>query len=137
MDKASKLFPKFLGPFHIVKIVSPVAYELALPPEMKIHPVQHAEKLKPVQESSSFAPHRTQIPLPPPPEVSEDGQVEFEVERILDRRIRKLRHGQTRTEYLVHWKGYPSYDATWEPAKNLDRSQSLISEYLRSMKPQK
>ena len=135
-DKASKLLPKFLGPFTIVKVVSPVAYELALPPALRIHPVQHTEKLKPVQESSSFAPHRSQVPLPPPPEVLEDGQVEFEVERILDRRIQKFRNGRTRTEYLVHWKGYPLYDATWEPANNLNHSQTLISEYLRSINKQ-
>ncbi len=135
-DKAPKLLPKFLGPFAIVKVVSPVAYELALPPELRIHPVQHTEKLKPVQESSSFAPHRSQVPLPPPPEVLEDGKVEFEVERILDRRIQKFRNGRTRTEYLIHWKGYPSYDATWEPANNLDHSQTLISEYLRSINKQ-
>ena len=132
-DKASKLLPKFLGPYPIVKIVSPVAYELALPPELKIHPVQHTEKLKSVQESSSFAPHRTQAPLPPPPEVLEDGEIEYEVSRILDRRIHKLRGGRTRTEYLVEWKGFPTYDATWEPANNLDHAQSLISEYLRSL----
>jgi hypothetical protein len=130
-DKASKLLPKYLGPFPIVKVVSPVAYELALPPELKIHPVQHTEKLKPVQESSSFAPHRSQAPLPPPPEVLEDGEIEYEVSRIIDRRIHKLRGGRTRTEYLVEWKGFPSYDATWEPASNLDHAQSLISEYLR------
>ena len=75
-----------------------MAYELHLPPELKIHPVQHIEKLKPVQESSSFAPHRSQAPLPPPPEVFEDGEVEFEVERILDRHIKKLRNGS----YLYH-----------------------------------
>ena len=61
------------------------------------------------------------------PEVLEDGKIEFEVESILYRRIQKFRNGQTRTEYLVHWKGYPPYDATWEPAKNLDRRYSLIS----------
>ena len=129
-DKASKLLPKFIGPFTIIKIVSPVAYELQLPPELKIHPVQHTEKLKPLQESESFAPHRSQVPLPPPPEVLEDGQVEYEVERILDRRIHKMRNGLTRTEYLVQWKGYPSYDATWESVKNLEHAQSLISDYL-------
>ena len=43
-DKASKLLPKFLGPFPIIKVVSPVAYELQLPSELKIHPVQHTEK---------------------------------------------------------------------------------------------
>ena len=129
-DKASKLLPKFIGPFTIIKVVSPVAYELQLPPELKIHPVQHTEKLKPIQESTSFAPHRSQPPLPPPPEVLEDGQVEYEVERILDRRIHKMRNGLTRTEYLVQWKGYPSYDATWESVKNLDNAQSFISDYL-------
>jgi hypothetical protein len=131
-DKASKLLPKFLGPYIVKKVVSPVAFELILPPELRIHPVFHAEKLRAVKDSATFAPHRDQPVQPPPPEVQEDGEIEFEVERILDRRIHKLRGGRTRTEYLVQWKGYPEYDTTWEPAKNLDHAQSLISEYLQS-----
>jgi hypothetical protein len=135
-DKASKLLPKYLGPFAITKKVSPVAYELALPAQFNIHPVQHTEKLKPVQESSYFAAHRSQASFPPPPQVLEDGQVEFEVERILNRRVQKSRNGRTRTEYLVQWKGYPAHDATWEPAQNLSNSASFISDYLKTTTPQ-
>jgi hypothetical protein len=134
-DKASKLLPKYLGPFTISKVVSPVAYELSLPPELRIHPVFHSEKLRPVKESSTFDSHRESSAPSIHPQVQEDDKVEYEVERILDRRVHKLRNGRTRTEYLVHWKGYPEYDATWEPAKNLDHSSSLISDYLRTSSP--
>ena len=40
------------------------------------------------------------------------------VERLLDRR--EVKSGrQTQREYLVQWQGYPIYEATWEPSKNL------------------
>ena len=50
--------------------------------------------------------------------------IEYEVEKILDKRVR-----YRRTEYLVKWMGYPEYDATWEPAANLKNSQDLIQEF--------
>jgi hypothetical protein len=31
--------------------------------------------------------------------------------------------------YKVHWKGYPSYDDTWEPLANLDHAQDAIREF--------
>jgi len=40
---------------------------------------------------------------------------EYDVERLLDRRIRK-----GITEYKVRWSGYESSDDTWEPTGNLN-----------------
>ena len=53
-----------------------------------------------------------------------EDHIEYEVEKILDKRVR-----YRRTEYLVKWMGYPEYDATWEPAANLKNSQDLIQEF--------
>lgn len=63
-------------------------------------------------------------------ENDETEEDEFEVEKILAKKGtgRKL-------VYLVKWKGYDKEeDNTWEPAKNLDQSISLIAEFEKSLK---
>ncbi len=46
---SNKLAPKFIGPFTVTKIVSPVAVHLNLPPAYRrVHPVFHVSKIKPV-----------------------------------------------------------------------------------------
>ncbi|KAA3487980.1 polyprotein [Gossypium australe] len=45
--KKGKLSPRFIGPYEIIERVGPVAYRLALPPELqKIHDVFHMSMLK-------------------------------------------------------------------------------------------
>ena len=48
-----------------------------------------------------------------PPEIVGD-VLEYEVEAILKQRVRKYEKGFRKT-YLVHWKGYPSEEDSWEP----------------------
>ena len=54
----------------------------------------------------------------------EDGAEEFEVERILDKRV-----ARNRVEYLVHRRGYSPERNTWEPLKNLGNARDLVSEF--------
>nr|GEV50621.1 retrotransposon-related protein [Tanacetum cinerariifolium] len=56
-----KLSPRFFGPYRVKRAVGPVAYELELPPEARIHPVFHILMLKPAHGSFSLPPV---IPLP-------------------------------------------------------------------------
>ena len=45
--KKGKLGPRFIGPYEIIERVGPVAYRLALPPELgKIHNVFHVSMLR-------------------------------------------------------------------------------------------
>ena len=59
-------------------------------------------------------------------------QPEYEVECILKKRVRKYGKGM-RVEYLVHWKGYPNEDDTWEPRSNLDNCQDMLMEFEASI----
>lgn len=44
--KKNELNPTFYGPYQVVKILGPVAYQLKLTPDSKIHPVFHVSLLK-------------------------------------------------------------------------------------------
>ncbi|XP_052727774.1 uncharacterized protein LOC128195015 [Vigna angularis] len=45
--KSRKLSPMFLGPFQIIKRIGPVAYEIALPPQLEnLHNVFHVSQLR-------------------------------------------------------------------------------------------
>ena len=55
--QATKLNPKCYGPFRVVKEISPVAYQLQLPPSWNIHPMFHASLLSPYRETPSHGPN--------------------------------------------------------------------------------
>ncbi len=60
---SNKLAPKFIGPFAVTEIISPVAVRLNLPPAYRrIHPTFHVSKIKPVFRSRINPP----APVPPP-----------------------------------------------------------------------
>ena len=56
-----KFMAKFAGPFPIVKQVFDDAYKLALPPEIKVHPVFHVSLLKKIFRRLSEAKARTSV----------------------------------------------------------------------------
>jgi hypothetical protein len=47
-QQCQKLAPNFYGPYTILKMVGPVAYQLAFPNNSKIHPIFHVSFLKKV-----------------------------------------------------------------------------------------
>ena len=115
-----KLAPRRVGPFLITKQVSPVAYQLALPPSWTIHDVFHASLLTPFRHTAQ----RGQDFLRPPPEIVE-GEAEFEVEAIKNHRF----YGRQRQlQYLIGWKDYTSADDTWENANQVF-APALIAQY--------
>lgn len=75
-----KLDLQYLGPFPIIEKVSPLAYRLELPSSMgHIHNVFHVRLLE--RYDKNTIPGRTQ---PPPPPIEIEGDLEYEIEDILD-----------------------------------------------------
>jgi len=117
-----KLAPRRQGPFRISRVISPVAYQLALPLSWGIHNVFHASLLLPYRETTTHGPNFER----PPPDLIEDAE-EYEVETI----INHWYYGRRRQlQYLIKWKGYPSSDNTWEPEENV-HAEDLVKEYHR------
>ena len=75
--QATKLNPKRYGPFKIIKEISPVAYQLQLPPSWNIHPVFHASLLLSYSKTPS---HGSNFSQPPPDLIN--NEEEYEVEQI-------------------------------------------------------
>ena len=126
MDRAPKLYPKFIGPYKIKRIISNVAYELDLPTSMKIHSTFHVSKLKIYNKDNNEIFEREQIIRPAPEIINE--QEEFEIEKIIDKRESGSK-SRKKINYLVMWKGYPRWEATWENAEELVNAQEKINEY--------
>ena len=117
-----KLLPRWIGPFTILDRIGTLAYHLDLPESMhKIHNVFHVSKLKPYKASG-----RVQ---PPPVPIEIEGELEYEVEQILDKRIMKRRCRSDAVEYLIKWLGYGCEHNNWEPAKALANAQELVQTF--------
>ena len=119
--EAKKLSPRFIGPFTIVRKVSQVAYELALPAQMQVHPVFHVSCLKGYRENPMEFP--SWEPLRPAPEIIQEME-EWEVEEVLAKR-----KCYGKMQYLVKWLGYPNSENTWEPEENLSNASIKIQEF--------
>ncbi len=121
---SKKLSPRHYGPFTIMKQVSPVAYQIQLPLSMKIHNVFHVDQLIPFTETQEYGKAYPQ----PPPELI-DGEEEYEVEEILDDRIKPRTRNQK--QYYIKWKGYAQSENSWVDEKDLHTSE-LLEEYLKA-----
>jgi hypothetical protein len=76
-----KLAPRCHGPFKITKVLSPITYQLCLPPQWTIHPTFHTSLLMPYIETNQY---RENFSRPPPDLI--DDQEQYKVEAIRDHR---------------------------------------------------
>jgi hypothetical protein len=93
--QSSKLAPKRYGPFQIVKVISPVAYQLQ-------YVSQPHGRYTTCSMHHSYPPIAKQLHMD---QTSSDHH---------------RHHGRSRMlQYLIKWKGYPHSDNTWEPASQV------------------
>ncbi|XP_056130605.1 uncharacterized protein LOC130107851 [Lampris incognitus] len=117
-----KLAPRYVGPYTIDRIVNPSAVRLHLPTSLKIHPVFHVSRLKPVATSPVSPP----VQAPPPPRVLDGGDMVWDVDQLLA--VRRRGRGY---QYLVDWVGYGPEDRSWVPRSYL-ADPALLEEFYRA-----
>ena len=106
--RKGKLSPRFIGPYEILERDGPVAYRLALPPELaKLHDVFHVSMLRRYRSDPSHILPVQDI------QVQEDFTFDEEPKAILDREIRQLRNKQVPLVKVL-WQHHGMEEATWE-----------------------
>jgi hypothetical protein len=127
-----KFRPRFVGPFKVLDVVSPVSYRLQLPKSMsRLHPVFHVSKLLPwISNDDSEFPGRT-LPDAPSPAAEEYifGDDVFTVSKLLDARVDKAAGLQFKVRWAKPWEH--SSNDTWEQYSNLAKLDAT-RQYLRS-----
>ncbi|KAF8737683.1 hypothetical protein RHS02_06087, partial [Rhizoctonia solani] len=118
-----KLTKQRLGPFKVTKKISNRAYQLELPPSMRIHNVFYVGLLSKVKRDE-----KRKFENQPPP-VTIDGEEEYKVEGITDM---EERNGEW--FFRVKWKGYGSEENTWEPRENLKNTKKILKNFEKEMK---
>lgn len=122
-EKSSKLAPRFVCPYPIVKKVHHDSYEIAMSKNLKIHPVFHTSLVKLYQHDAKRIQQADKVLLA-------DGKTEGQlVLAVIDHRRRRGKE-----EYKVHWLGEIRRQATWEPQESLKQIPGLIAEYWNSKK---
>jgi len=79
--RSEKLTKRFMGPYKVKRIVSSNAIELELPKSIKIHPVVNVSRVQLYKSQVEG-----QKKIPPKPVIIEEEE-EFEVEKILNKRM--------------------------------------------------
>lgn len=118
---------KRLGPFTIKRMVNDLAAELSLPSSMKIHPVISVQHLKPAHTGAYVDPEPGPVEASHDMEGDDEGDVHYEIERLLDKR--QLKNGTIK--YKVRWKGWsPQYDQWVESTGISDAAIQTFEEQL-------
>ncbi|KAG8501142.1 hypothetical protein CXB51_003224 [Gossypium anomalum] len=111
--RKGKLSPRFIGPYEVIEKVGPVAYRLALPPELeKIHDVFHVSMLRRYRSDPSHVVSLTEIELQP------DMTYEEEPIKILAREVKQLRNKNVALVKVL-WQRHGIEEATWESEETM------------------
>ncbi|KAL5838392.1 hypothetical protein ACOSQ3_015561 [Xanthoceras sorbifolium] len=103
-----KLSQRYYGPFKVLERIGEVAYRLDLPPTSRLHPVFHVSVLK--QRVGS--PNLIADDLP---SFDEEGRMVLIPKEALQYRSWQRNRPKERVwQVLVHWRGLPKDEATWE-----------------------
>jgi len=116
--RTEKLTERFVGPYRIKKIVLSNAIELELLSTVKIHPVVNVSRIR--RYVGQVEGQKKEQPLP----VMIEGEEEWEVERILNKR-----QVRGKDKFLVRWKGFTAESDTWEGRENLKNAKEAIEEF--------
>ncbi|XP_070010688.1 uncharacterized protein [Nicotiana sylvestris] len=103
--KKGNLSPRFIGPFKILRHVGEVAYDLALPPSLGVHPVFYVSMLQRYHGDLSRVLDYSSVQL------DKDLSYVKDPVAILDRQVRKLRSKNIES-VKVQWRSQRVKEAT-------------------------
>jgi hypothetical protein len=130
-DTKWKLRDQWYGPLTVTKVIRgdgsknlpPVAYQIRLPHQWKMHNVFAVNKLKSYTPSDNNKwPNRKRALIPPTEMI--DGQKEQVVERVLGHRDVSRRRGNRtikERQWLIRWAGEGAEEDQWLSVKNINR----------------
>ena len=107
--KKGKLSPRFIESYEVLERIDPVAYHLALPPELaKLHNVFHVSMLWRYRSDESH--------ILPVQDVQEQADLSYDEEpkAILAREVKQLRNKQVPLVKVL-WQQDDREEATWKP----------------------
>ena len=108
--------PRYIGPYEIIERIGPLAYKLALPPELaRIHNVFHVSMLRQYRSDPSYVIKDLDV------EISDDLSYVEEPVRIVDHRAKQLRKRDI-PMVKVLWKNHGVEEATWETAEKMQQN---------------
>jgi len=120
--KKDKLSPSYVGPFLVLKRVSPLAYKVELPPSLAgIHDVFHVSQLRKCAHDPSH------VISYEPLDIQADLTYEELSVQVLDRKEQQLR---TKTIPLVKvlWRKHVVEEASWELEQEMQDLYSNLSD---------
>ena len=107
--KKGKLSLRFIGPYEVLERIEPVAYRLALPPELaKLHDVFYVSMLRKYRSDESHILPVQEI------QVQEDLSYDEDLKAIMAREVKQLRNKQVPLVKML-WQHHGREEATWEP----------------------
>jgi hypothetical protein len=106
-----------IGPYPVTRVINQNAYQLELPPEIRVHPVFHVELLEP------YIPPQDGQERPPDVPVLVDGHEEWDVDKILGAK----RDAVGQLWFRVLWK---AGDQTTEPALHLKDCNEVLQAFV-------
>jgi len=116
--RSEKLTEHFVGLYKVKGIISSNAIELELPKSIRIHPVVNISRVR------LYKPQVKGQKKTLPKLVIIEGEEEFEVEKIINKRTVR-----EKKKFLVRWKRYTAEEGTWENRENLENAKELVEEF--------
>ena len=113
MVKREKLSLRFIGPYEVLERISPVAYRLALPPELaKLHNVFHVSMLRRYRSD--------ELHILPMQDVKVQADLSYDEEPkpIMAREVKQLRNKQVQLVKVL-WQHHGRKEATWVPKASM------------------
>ena len=121
--KKGKLNPIFIGSYEVIEKVGPVAYRLALHPDLeKIHNVFHVSMLRRYRSDPSQVVSKETIDLRP------DLTYEEEPVEILAREVKELIFKKI-SLVKVLWRNHKTKEATWESEETMRQQYPQLFDY--------